>query len=232
MSDILLDIQGLTKVFGEGQTRVEALRGIDFRVRTGEFVAVMGPSGSGKSTLLHLIGALEPPTSGTIHIDGENLVALNDDERTLLRRRRIGFIFQAYNLLNVLTALENVALPLLIDGLSDDAANDRARNALRNVDLDSRLGHFPSQLSGGEQQRVAIARALVVNPLLVLADEPTGNLDTTSGDQIVRLLRELTRAQNQTALMVTHDSRLAARADRVVHLRDGRIMDEQPGAAP
>jgi putative ABC transport system ATP-binding protein len=219
--------RGLTKTFGTGAARVEALRGLDLRVERGRFVAVMGPSGSGKSTLLHLLGGLDVPTAGTVQVGGEDLGALDDDRLTLLRRRRLGFIFQAFNLLDVLTAAENVALPLLIDGVAEAEAQRRAADALGLVGLAQRRHHLPGRLSGGEQQRAAIARALVGRPLLLLADEPTGNLDSAAGDQVMALLRRLVDEQGQTVLMVTHAARHAALADRIVQLRDGRLVDDQ-----
>jgi putative ABC transport system ATP-binding protein len=222
-----VEVRGLKKVFGSGSARVEALRGIDLRVARGEFVAVMGPSGSGKSTLLHLIGGLDAPTDGSVRVGGEDLAALNDDRLTLLRRRRIGFVFQAFNLLDVLSALENVALPLVIDGLAQAEASRRAVPALELVGLAHRRHHLPGQLSGGEQQRLAVARALVTDPLLLLADEPTGNLDSGSSDQVMTLLRNLVDQRGQTVLMVTHNARHAAMADRLLHLRDGVVVDEQ-----
>jgi putative ABC transport system ATP-binding protein len=222
-----VEVQGLTKIFGTGEAQVEALRGIDLRVAAGEFVAVMGPSGSGKSTLLHLIGGLDAPTRGSIRVGGDDLGALNDNQLTLLRRRRIGFIFQAFNLLDVLSAEENVALPLLIDGMTEAAAHREAVAALELVGLAQRRHHLPGRLSGGEQQRLAIARALVPRPLLLLADEPTGNLDSANSDQVMGLLRRLVDERQQTILMVTHAARHAAVADRLVRLRDGRIVEEQ-----
>jgi putative ABC transport system ATP-binding protein len=211
-----------------GATSVEALRGVDLDVGKGEFVAVMGPSGSGKSTLLHLIGGLESPTSGTVHVGGENLSEMDDEKLTLLRRRRIGFVFQTFSLLDVLSAEENVALPLIIDGVAESDAQRQAARTLELMGLGSRRSHLPRELSGGEQQRVAIARALVTEPLLLLADEPTGNLDSSNSDQIVHLLRNLVDDRGQTILMVTHDARNAAIADRIVRLRDGLVVDEQP----
>ncbi len=222
-----VDVVGLTKVFGEGETRVEALRGIDMTIAPGEFVAVMGASGSGKSTLLHVIGGLEPPTDGDVRIDGRSLRELNDDELTVLRRRRIGFVFQAFNLLQVLTAAENVALPLVIDGVAESEAHARARAALDRVALADRSAHLPGELSGGEQQRVAIARAVVTNPVLLLVDEPTGNLDSRTGEKVMALLRSLADDHGQTVLMVTHDAGDAAMADRLARLRDGVVADEQ-----
>lgn len=220
-------VRGLTKVFGVGAARVEALRGIDLEIARGEFVAVMGPSGSGKSTLLHLTGGLDAPTSGSIQVGGQDLGSLNDDELAILRRRKVGFIFQAFNLMDVLSAEENVALPLLIDGVREAEASKRGVAALDLVDLAARRHHLPGQLSGGEQQRVAIARALVTEPLLLLADEPTGNLDSGNADQVMALLRRLVDEHGQTILMVTHDARQAAMADRLIRLRDGKIIEEQ-----
>ncbi len=222
-----VEVRGLTKVFGAGVAQVEALRGIDLRFAPGEFVAVTGPSGSGKSTLLHLIGGLDSPTAGKIWLGGDELGSLDDDQLTRLRRRRLGFIFQAFNLLDTLSAVENVALPLLIDGLAEGEAQQRALAALEWVDLSMRKNHVPGQLSGGEQQRVAIARALVSHPLLLLADEPTGNLDTANSDQVMMLLRSLVDERGQTILMVTHNVRHAALADRLLRLRDGRIVEQQ-----
>jgi putative ABC transport system ATP-binding protein len=219
-------VQGLTKVFGSGEAQVEALRGIDLRVARGEFVAVMGPSGSGKSTLLHLVGGLDAPTGGRIIVGGEDLGILDDDRLTLLRRRKIGFIFQAFNLLDVLTAEENVALPLVIDGLAEAEAHRRAVEALDLVGLAARRAHLPGRLSGGEQQRLAIARGLVIRPLLLLADEPTGNLDSANGDLVMALLRRLADEQGQTILMVTHSLHHAGLADRLVLLRDGHVVNE------
>jgi putative ABC transport system ATP-binding protein len=230
----VVEVEGVHKVFDAGESRVEALRGVSLRVAAGEFVAVMGPSGSGKSTLLHLIGGLDTPSTGTIRVGGEDLSKLDDDRLTLLRRRRIGFVFQAFNLIDVLTAQENVALPLIVDGESEAAASRRAAAALELVGLAARGGHLPRRLSGGEQQRVAIARALVSRPPLLLADEPTGNLDSSSSDQIMAVLRNLVEEQGQTILMVTHDARHAAMANRLVRLRDGRVIEEQtlPASRP
>jgi putative ABC transport system ATP-binding protein len=227
IGSLVVEVHSLHKVFGTGENRVEALRGVDLRVAPGEFVAIMGPSGSGKSTLLHLVGGLDTPSAGSVCIGGEDLSKLNDDQLTLLRLRRIGFIFQAFNLLDVLTALENVSLPLVVAGVSELEANRRADAALELVRLSQRRKHFPRQLSGGEQQRLAIARAIVSRPLLLLADEPTGNLDSTSNDQVMAVLRGLADEHGQTTLMVTHDPRHAALANRVVRLRDGLVVDEQ-----
>jgi putative ABC transport system ATP-binding protein len=223
--DTALEVRGLVRTFA-GPTPVEALRGIDLVVRKGEFVAVMGPSGSGKSTLLHLAAGLDAPTAGEVHVGGQPLAMLDDDQLTLLRRRKLGIVFQAFNLLDVLSAEENVALPLLIDGVAEAEASRRAREVIARVGLSGREAHLPSELSGGEQQRVAIARALVAGPLLMLADEPTGNLDSNTGEQILTLLRGLVDEMGQTLLLVTHDARHAARADRLLRLRDGLVVED------
>lgn len=222
-----IEIRGLVKRYGIGATQVEALRGVDLTVMPGEFVAVMGASGSGKSTLLHQIAALDLPSDGTIRLGGRLVSELDDDQLTLLRRQQIGFVFQAFNLLDVLTAIENVALPLVIDGVSEKEAARRAVESLELVGIAHRRSHRPTELSGGEQQRVAIARALVTRPLLLLADEPTGNLDSRHGEQVMKLLRTLVDRDKQTIFMVTHDASHAAMADRVVILRDGVVVDEQ-----
>ncbi len=223
-STAIVDISGLTKVYGEGAALVTALDGVDLTVRPGEFVAVMGPSGCGKSTLLNLLGGLDSPTAGTVTIDGENLTTLDDDRLTLLRRRRIGFVFQFFNLIPVLSAVENAALPLRLDGQRD--AEQRATRWLVSVGLGERLGNRPDQLSGGEQQRVAIARALSTDPALVLADEPTGNLDSRSATEIAELLAQIARDWGRSVLMVTHDPRIASYAQRLVLMKDGAIVDD------
>jgi putative ABC transport system ATP-binding protein len=225
--DIAVEVTDLHKVFGAGTARVEALRGLELRVVGGEFVAIMGPSGSGKSTLLHLVAGLDQPSSGRIVVGGKELAALDDDAVTLLRRRSIGLIFQAFNLLQVLTAEENVALPLIVDGVDESEAQRRAHACLQLVGAAHRAGHYPAELSGGEQQRVAIARALCAQPVLLLADEPTGNLDSQASDQVIALLRQLVDHEGQTIVMVTHDAGHAAMADRLVRLRDGRVEEEQ-----
>ncbi len=229
--DPAVRVRGLTKVFGSGDTAVRALDGIDLDIERGEMVAVMGPSGSGKSTLLHLLGALETPTAGSIALAGRRFEGLDDRELTLLRREGIGFVFQFYNLLPALTAEENVLLPALIAGDRDLQVRDRARSLLRLVGLSERVAHLPSELSGGEQQRVSIARALLTEPELVLADEPTGNLDSRSEAQVLELLSELNREQGHTIVLVTHDPGAAAIASRVVFLRDGRLAGEIEGGS-
>jgi len=223
----VLETRGLKKVYGEGEARVEAIRGVDLQVTAGEMVAIMGPSGSGKSTLLALLGGVEVPTEGHVLLEGVDLASLSDDQRTMLRRRRIGFVFQSFNLLPILTALENVALPLELDGVSSSEARRRAQQMLELVGLEDRHHHVPSHLSGGEQQRVAVARALVIQPALLLADEPTGNLDSVSGQRLTALLRRLVDEHRQTIVMVTHDSEVASRADRIIHIRDGHIEREE-----
>ena len=218
-----IEVRGLTKVFGSGETEVRALDDVDLEVARGEMVAIMGPSGSGKSTLLHLLGALETPTSGTIALAGRRFEGLDDRELTLLRREGIGFVFQFFNLLPALTAEENVLLPALIAGNRDEAVRSRASALLKRVGLAARAGHLPAELSGGEQQRVSIARALLMQPELVLADEPTGNLDSRSSAEVLDLLRELNRDEGHTIVIVTHDPEAADIASRTIHFRDGHI---------
>lgn len=222
----------LARRFQVGETTVEALRGINLQVTRGQFVALVGPSGSGKSTFLNLVGGLDRPTSGELWVNGEELSASKEKALTEHRRRRVGFVFQSFNLLPRMSALENVALPLMFVGASEQQRLDRARELLRQVGLTERQDHRPTQLSGGEQQRVAIARALVSRPAIILADEPTGNLDTTTGAEIMALLRTLNREQGVTLLLVTHDLDAASFADRVVHLRDGQIVDRPPPPPP
>ena len=219
----IVETEQLTRVYGEGETAVTALEDINLQLAAGEFLAVMGPSGCGKSTLLHLVGGLDRPTSGRVLLNGRDLAELNDTALTELRRRQIGFVFQFFNLIPVLSAVENAALPLILDGLKPALAQARAKAWLERLALPDRLNHRPDQLSGGEQQRVAIARALVAEPVLLLADEPTGNLDTRAGDEIARLLRQVSDEWGQTVLMVTHDPRIAAYADRIVLLEDGQM---------
>ncbi len=231
----MVRLEGVVKTFGRGDRAVHALAGLSLTVPRGAFVTIMGPSGSGKSTLLHLIGGLDIPDKGEIVVDGRSLRSLSDDELTVYRRRNIGFVFQFFNLLPTLSAAENVALPLLLDGQRWPAVRARVEHALDLVGLTPRQHHRPAELSGGEMQRVAIARALVIEPLLLLADEPTGNLDSTTGEEILKLLRHAATAHQQTILMVTHDPRGAAVGDRIVRLRDGRLMadpDDSRTASP
>jgi len=222
----LIIANNLTKIYGSGATAVTALKDVSLEVAAGEFVAVMGPSGCGKSTLLHLLGGLDRPTQGSVTLDGHHLAELDDDRLTELRRRKIGFVFQFFNLIPVLSAEENAALPVILDRVRPSEARARAREWLAKVGLGDRLAHRPDQLSGGEQQRVAIARALVAEPAVVLADEPTGNLDTRASDEIASLLRQVANEWGRAVVMVTHDPRIAAYADRIVFLKDGAIADE------
>ena len=222
----LVQIENLTKVYGKGETAVTALDHANLRVEAGEFVAVMGPSGCGKSTLLYLLGGLDRPTEGRVIIDGQALNDLSDDQLTRLRRQKIGFVFQSYNLIPMLDATENAALPVTLDGANAAESKAKASEWLRKVGLSHRLRSRPDQLSGGQQQRVAVARALVAEPKLVLADEPTGNLDTRSSDEIAALLRQVADEWGRAVVMVTHDSHIASFADRIVFLRDGAIVDE------
>jgi putative ABC transport system ATP-binding protein len=217
---------GLGKVYGEGSTAVRALEDVTLGFPNGEFAAIMGPSGSGKSTLLHILGALDKPTTGRIIVGGTELSGLSDKRLTLLRRERMGFVFQFFNLIPTLSAEENVLLPALIAGEKAGRYSERLDELLELVGLAGRRDHRPDELSGGEQQRVAIARALVRNPDIILADEPTGNLDSKTGAGVLQLLKESAARYDQTILMVTHDPRAAATADRVVFLSDGRVADE------
>ncbi len=220
----IVETQALRKVYGEGETEVCALDGVDLSVEPGEFVAVMGPSGCGKSTLLNMLGGLDHATSGCVMIDGNDLTKLTDDKLTELRRRRIGFVFQFFNLIPVLDAVENAALPLTLDG--DGKAREKATSWLQKVGLGDRLNNRPDQLSGGQQQRVTVARALATEPALVLADEPTGNLDSKSATEIAMLLRQVAVEWGRSVLMVTHDPRIASYAGRLVLMKDGRIVDD------
>jgi putative ABC transport system ATP-binding protein len=219
----------LTRTFEVGETVVEALAAVNLNVGKGQFVAMVGPSGSGKSTFLNLVGGLDRPTSGELWVDGVELSASNEKALTEHRRTRVGFVFQSFNLLPRLTALENVAIPLMFGGVSEKERLGRARELLQQVALEDRMDHRPTQLSGGEQQRVAIARALVGQPAIILADEPTGNIDSATGGEIMDLLRRLNRDQGVTLLLVTHDQEAASFADRVVRLRDGRLTEPEGG---
>jgi putative ABC transport system ATP-binding protein len=223
--------RGIDKTYGAGSAAVHALRGVDLDVAEGEFVAIMGPSGSGKSTLLHIVGALEAPSGGTIAAGGLHYEGMDDKELTRVRRDHIGFVFQFFNLLPSLSAAENVLLPALIASRHDTELRDRALALLDRVGLAGRAEHRPSELSGGEQQRVSVARALLLSPELVLADEPTGNLDSRAGRDVLRLLRGVCDEEGHTIVMVTHDPSAAAVADRVVFLRDGALAGEVDGGS-
>jgi putative ABC transport system ATP-binding protein len=218
---VVLSAKNLQKYYQMGEIKISALSGVDFRVEKGEFVAIMGPSGSGKSTLLHLLGGLDTASSGDVNLTGQDFSALGDRELTLTRRRNIGFVFQFFNLLPTLSALENIQLPILIDGGKIEKYQTKIDKLIKLIGLSERKNHKPDQLSGGEQQRVAIARALVTEPAILLADEPTGNLDTKTGKVIMSLLRQSCDELGQTIIVVTHDPSAAAYADRVVFLRDG-----------
>ncbi|HET6945302.1 MAG TPA: ABC transporter ATP-binding protein [Gaiellaceae bacterium] len=224
----VVQAKDVTRRYGEGETAVDALRGISLDVDAGQLVAVMGPSGSGKSTLMHILAGLDKPSSGTVTIAGEEITTLPDNQLTRLRRRHIGFVFQFFNLLPMLTAEENVVLPLSIAGTKPDAA--WLRELLESTGLTDRRNHRPSELSGGQQQRVAIARALVSRPTILFADEPTGNLDSKTGGEILELMRHSVTAYGQTTVMVTHEARAAAIADRILFLADGLIVQELQGA--
>ncbi len=219
----VLEAKSVKKNYQMGKVSVLALRGVSFDVNEGEFLTIFGPSGSGKSTLLHLMGGLDRPDEGQVLINGINILQLDDSKLAELRLDKIGFVFQFFNLLPRLTALRNVELPLSIAGLPEKEVLDRAQQIMKSVGLQARESHRPSELSGGEQQRVAIARALVNNPKIILADEPTGNLDTKTGWEIVQLMKELNEEKNQTFIVVTHDPHIAEAADRIVHLKDGLI---------
>ena len=218
----------VSRRYGAGETAVDALRGVSLEIERGKLTAVMGPSGSGKSTLMHILAGLDKPTSGSVTVAGQEITGMDDGDLTALRRKHIGFVFQFYNLLPMLTAEENVKLPLTVAGTKADAG--WFKDLITKVGLTDRLGHRPSELSGGQQQRVAVARSLVSKPTVVFADEPTGNLDSRSSDEILKLLRDSCDSYGQTIVMVTHDPRAAAIADRILYLADGRIVLDQKGA--
>jgi putative ABC transport system ATP-binding protein len=222
----MIEVKDLSKVYGEGSAAVTALNKVSLIIEKGQFVAVMGPSGCGKSTLLHLIGGLDRPSTGSVFIDGKDISKMNDTKLTELRRRQMGFVFQFYNLIPVLSAEENAALPLILDGMKPELARAKAAEWLERNQMGDRLKHRPDQLSGGQQQRVAISRALVADPIIILADEPTGNLDSRASDEIAGVLRNIVTKWGHTVLMVTHDPRIAAYADRILFLKDGQIVDD------
>jgi lipoprotein-releasing system ATP-binding protein len=220
----IIEIKNLTKVYGDG-VEVRALDDLSLDIKRGEFLAIIGPSGSGKSTLLHMIGILDTPTSGTIFIDGQDVTSMSEDKRSKARNNMLGFIFQYHHLLPDFTALENVMMPLLIAGKSKKEARGLAEKLLKEVGLEDRMDHKPTQLSGGQSQRVAVARALANDPKIVIGDEPTGNLDSKSSQMIYDLLRKLNKERNQTFILVTHDEQMAKRTDRIVRLVDGRVFE-------
>ncbi len=221
----IIEIRDLTRIYGDG-AEVRALDGVNLDIERGEFLAIIGPSGSGKSTLLNQIGILDTPTSGTILLDGVDITKASEKERARLRNRKLGFIFQYHHLLPDFNALENVMMPLLINGVKRSKARKMASRMLEEVGLDNRADHRPNQLSGGQNQRVAIARALANSPGIVIGDEPTGNLDSKSSDNIYELLRRLNQEHNQTFILVTHDAQMAAKTDRIIRLVDGRIVED------
>jgi len=218
----VIQADDLTKVYQMGEVQVQALRGVSLRIAKGEVVAIMGPSGSGKSTLMNIIGCLDQPSSGEYILDGEKVSNLKDDQLANIRNRKVGFIFQSFNLLSRVSALSNVELPMRYAGITKDR-REKARHALEMVDLGDRVDHHPNELSGGQQQRVAIARALVNDPAIILADEPTGNLDSKSGDEIMQLLLNLNKENGTTLVIVTHDPEIAEQTQRIIHIRDGLI---------
>ncbi|MCP4566409.1 MAG: ABC transporter ATP-binding protein [FCB group bacterium] len=222
----LIEVEGLWKTYVMGQEKVHALRGITLSIAKGEYVAIMGPSGSGKSTLMNLIGCLDTPSEGVYHLNTQSVADLSDDDLARIRNKEIGFVFQTFNLLPRATALHNVELPLIYNGTSSDARRENAIKAMEIVGLGDRMTHKPSELSGGQRQRVAIARALVNNPSIILADEPTGNLDTTTGAEIMQLMADLHR-QGNTLIVVTHEYSVAQHADRIVHIIDGKVEKEE-----
>lgn len=224
--DQVIRVENMSKVYQMGEIQVHALRGVSFSVRTGEVLAIMGPSGSGKSTLMNMIGCLDIPTEGDYFLEGQLVSSLNEDQLALVRNQKIGFVFQTFNLLPRATALANVELPLRYAGINGKR-KELAQSALEAVGLGERIYHQPNELSGGQQQRVAIARALVNRPAIILADEPTGNLDTKSGDEIMRLLLSLNETEGTTLLIVTHDPEVASMAERIIYLRDGNIEGQE-----
>jgi len=218
----ILKVENLTKIYGKGTTEVVALNNVSFSVEKGEFVAIVGASGSGKSTLLHLIGGVDRPTSGKVYIDGKDIYSLNDDKLAIFRRRQVGLVYQFYNLIPILNVEENITLPLDLDNRKVD--NKHLKQLLELLGLEDRKTHLPNQLSGGQQQRTSIGRALITNPTIVLADEPTGNLDSKSSDEIVALLKKSNKEYKQTIIMITHNMEIAKCADRIIKIEDGKIV--------
>lgn len=220
----ILKVENLTKIYGKDTTKVIALDNVSFSVEKGEFVAIVGASGSGKSTLLHLIGGVDRPTSGKVFIDGKDIFKFNDDKLAIFRRRQVGLIYQFYNLIPILNVEENITLPLSLDNREVDG--EKLNNLLKLLGLQNRKNHLPNELSGGQQQRTSIGRALITNPTIILADEPTGNLDTKSSDEIVALLKKSNKELKQTIIMITHNMEIAKEADRIIKIEDGKIVKE------
>jgi putative ABC transport system ATP-binding protein len=226
----MIEVKNITKTYINGDNETRALRGVSFDIKDGEFVAIMGPSGSGKSTLMHILGALDTPTSGTYFLDGHDVSKLSDDELATIRRDKIGFVFQSFNLLPRATVMRNVTLPLIYAGVPEIEREKRARKSLMSAGLDEdRFDHRSNQLSGGQIQRVAIARALVNDPSLILADEPTGNLDSQTGDIVLGTFQKLNKDFNRTIILITHEREVAEHADRIIHIRDGLIVEDGSG---
>lgn len=223
--DVIIELRDVWKTYIMGEIKVHALRGLNLKVKKGEFLAVMGPSGSGKSTFMNMVGCLDIPTKGSIFLDGKDISLMSESDLAQIRGRKIGFIFQKFNLLNTMTARENVMLPLTFQGLSTEKREELSRKYLELVGLKDRMGHTPNELSGGQQQRVAIARALANSPEVILADEPTGNLDSQSGKSVLDFLRKLHEEKNTTIIIVTHDEKIAKQADRLVYLKDGMVVE-------
>ena len=224
MKGTIIKLGDVWKTYKMGEVKVNALQGLDLAIKEGEFVAIMGPSGSGKSTAVNMVGALDMPTKGKIYLENKDISKLSESDLAQIRGKKIGFIFQQFNLINTLSALENVALPMVFQGVSKEERVERARNILEMVDLGDRINHKPTELSGGEQQRVAIARALANNPEVVLADEPTGNLDSKTGETVITFLSNLNKKEGKTIIMVTHDIDVAKHANRIEFLKDGMIV--------
>ena len=221
----ILKVENLTKVYGKGENEVRALNGVSFSVEKGDFVAIIGPSGSGKSTLLHTLGGVDRPTGGKVLVNGQDVYSRSDEQIAVFRRREVGLIYQFYNLIPVLNVEENMSLPVLLDGRTVN--RDRLRELIRELDLVGREKHLPNQLSGGQQQRVSIGRALMNSPSIVLADEPTGNLDSKNSHEIVELLKRMNREYNQTLIMITHDESIALQARRIIAIEDGKIVRDE-----
>lgn len=221
----ILRVQNVSKTYGEGETAVHALKDVSFEVEKGEFVAIVGPSGSGKSTLLHIIGGVDKPTSGKVFVDGTEIISLKETPLAIFRRRQIGLIYQFYNLIPVLDVEENITLPMLLDGRKPD--ENHLQDLLKTLNLTDRLHHLPNQLSGGQQQRVSIGRALITNPAVILADEPTGNLDRANSNEIISLLKHFNREFKQTLIVITHDENIAIQADRIIAIEDGKIVKNE-----